>query len=178
LQRELNASVSFVSNSEQVEIRVEPSASQTDVRDIRIRSEHFEFSMPSVFIDTDVAQASLGITITSQSGASRSYTVNFDRTPSVPARLSVVPLASEVHYQTLRNAQGRATASRFNPAIGMIDARLRESGTYSLAENRVDFTDIQQGSTEMYRAITRLASQGIISGVGNDRFSPSAAWRK
>jgi len=54
----------------------------------------------------------------------------------------------------------------------MLDARMRESGTYTVVENRVDFSDIQHLSREMQEGIRMLAAQRIISGTGAGRFSP------
>ena len=55
----------------------------------------------------------------------------------------------------------------------MIDARVRASdNTYTVVENRVDFTDIQHLSREMQDAIRVLAAQEIIQGTGGGNFSP------
>jgi len=65
--------------------------------------------------------------------------------------------------------------TRYNPATGLLDARIRESDTYVVIENRVNFGDIQHLSGEMQRAIQSLASQGIISGTGEGQFSPDSS---
>jgi len=175
LQRELNAGISFVSdNYERVEIRVEPSAAQTQVNEIRIRTEHYEFTMPPVFMDSDIPQAPLSVTITRNVNSPRAYTVSFDRTPDTAARLAVTPNPGDRSNQAVRDSNGDIRPGRYNQATGKIEARIREGGTFTVVENRVDFTDIQHLSGEMQRAIRTLSTQGIVSGVGNDRFAPDS----
>jgi len=176
LQRDLNTSISFITdNYAHVSIQIDPSAVLTAVNEIRIRTEHYEFSLPPVFTANDVAQGSLNVTITRQVNSPRSYTINFSRPLDTTARLSVTPNEGDPTYQTLQDSQGRIITSRYNPATDMLTARVIESGTLTVVENRVAFTDIQHRSAEMQRAITTLATQGIISGVAPGRFNPDAS---
>ena len=46
------------------------------------------------------------------------------------------------------------------------------SGTYTVRDNRVDFTDITDKSREMQEAINVLASKGIINGTTTTTFGP------
>jgi hypothetical protein len=103
----------------------------------------------------------------------RSYTVSFSRPVSEPVRLSVPAVSGNTDYQTLRNtATGEHVGGRFNPVSGNLDARIRESGTFVVVENRVDFADVQHLSAEMQRAIRLLASQGIVGGISPAYFAP------
>jgi len=105
-------------------------------------------------------------------GGPRTYTVTFDRTPETPARIAIAPIEGDPYYQIIRDADGNIIPGRYNPATGMLEARITESGMFQVVENRVYFDDIQNLSEEMQRAIRTLATQGIISGVGNDHFAP------
>ena len=78
-------------------------------------------------------------------------------------------------YQTVVNATGTATSSKFNPATTNIDGKVNSSGTYTVATNEVNFTDITNKSVEMQKAIKYLASKGIISGTGGTNYSPDAS---
>jgi len=111
--------------------------------------------------------------------ANRSYEVNFNRGDqavqvSHPIGVSVLPNGdTPTCYQVLQSEDGEIVAARYNPSTNMLDARIREEGTFTVVENRVDFADIQESSAEMQRAIRVLASQGLIAGVGQGQFNPS-----
>ncbi|MCL2198253.1 MAG: S-layer homology domain-containing protein, partial [Defluviitaleaceae bacterium] len=60
----------------------------------------------------------------------------------------------------------------FNPVTETITSSIRQSGSFIVVENRVDFADVQNLSGEMQRAIRTLASQGIVSGASPTHFAP------
>jgi hypothetical protein len=66
---------------------------------------------------------------------------------------------------------------KYNPATDAVDFRTKTGGTYTVKENRVDFSDIQAKSGEIQEAIRVLASKGIIMGTDKTRrtFSPDAS---
>jgi len=103
---------------------------------------------------------------------SRSYTVTFSRPVTESVRLSVPPISGDPAYQTVLSSTGQNAGGNHNPATGMLDARVSESGTYTVVENRLDFADIQNRSQEMQRAIRTLAAKGIIDGVTPTEFRP------
>ena len=53
-----------------------------------------------------------------------------------------------------------------------MDGKITTSGTYTVATNEVDFTDIVGKSAEMQNAIRYLAARGIIGGTGGTNYSP------
>ena len=168
--RELTPSVSFVSyNTHRLDIQVEPSTNNTIVQHIRIRAPHYEIALPQGFIASEVATQPLTIRVL----PTNSVAIHFSRGLSDAVRVSLQPLPGSTTYQTTRNSGGQAVGGRHNPATGMLDARVRESGIYTVVENRVNFSDISHLSQETQRAIRTLASQGIVSGTGGGRFSPN-----
>ncbi len=75
-------------------------------------------------------------------------------------------------YQAVVKDDGKATASKYNPATTAIDGKVNTSGTYSVQTNQKNFSDIASKSAEMQKAIRYLASKGIINGTTETTFSP------
>jgi len=172
-RRELNAGVSIVaSEATNIEILVEPSAAGMTVNMVQIHTPGYQLSFPANFIQNNVATAPLTVTVTT----GNSYSIHASRAMDEPVRLSVPPQAGDTTYQTLRNTTtGAAVTTRYNPTTGNLDAWVRESGTYVVEENRVDFTDIQNLSREMQEAIRTLATHEVITGTGGGNFSPGSS---
>ncbi|MCL2015177.1 MAG: S-layer homology domain-containing protein, partial [Defluviitaleaceae bacterium] len=82
------------------------------------------------------------------------------------------PIAGDPTYQTLMSAEGENIGGRYNPVTSMLESRVRQSGNFTVIENRLDFGDIQTRSLEMQSAIRELASQGIINGMSATEFAP------
>ena len=78
-------------------------------------------------------------------------------------------------YQTVASTDGTATASKYNPATGVMEGKINASGTYTVKTNQKDFSDIANKSAEMQKAIRYLASKGIISGTTATTFSPDGS---
>jgi len=90
------------------------------------------------------------------------------------ATLSLPVNGANPDYLVLVNQEGELQHSRYNPVTGNIDARIRESGTYTLIENEVSFNDIEDKSQLIQHAIRQLASRGIMQGVTEGYFYPDA----
>ncbi|MCL2386865.1 MAG: S-layer homology domain-containing protein [Defluviitaleaceae bacterium] len=164
-RRDLNATISFVTDSSTTQISTEPS---TQAEQVIIRTPYYEIILPPVFMASDVSTSPLTISV----NTGNSYTVAFSREVETPIRLAVPPLATDTNYQTKRNTAGQAIPSRFNPANGLLQSRISASDTFVVVENRVDFTDIQNLSQGMQQAIRELAAQEIFQGTAPGRFSP------
>jgi len=172
-RRDLSANVSFfTTDGSSIEVLVEPSANQALVQHVRVRTPYYELAFPPGFIEAEVASIPLTVTVTTGNSYTVGITSNGASYVGETIRLSVPPIQGDVTYQTLVNTAGDAVGGRYNPATGLLDARIRESDTYIVVENRIDFSDIQHLSREMQEAIRVLASQGVISGTGAGQFSP------
>jgi len=168
LNRDLNTSVAFITTEyAEVNIRVEPSAMFTDVDRVWIRTPYYDISFTQSFIQNN-AHAPLYIYVS----LGNSYTVTFSRPVNESIRLSVPPIPGDPAYQTLMSTAGQNAGGSHNPVTGLLDARINQSGTYVVVENRIDFADIRTRSQEMQRSIRTLAAEGIISGMSPTEFSP------
>ena len=67
---------------------------------------------------------------------------------------------------------GNAIGGKYNPVTGEIEAKISESGVYSVEHNEKDFADIKDKAAEMQNAIKTLAAKGIINGTSESTFSP------
>ena len=103
---------------------------------------------------------------------SRSYNVTFSRPVTESVRLSVPPISGDPAYQAVISDTGQNAGGNHNPVTGLLDARIQQTGTYTVVENRIDFADIHNRSQEMQRAIRTLAAKGIIDGMTPTEFAP------
>lgn len=62
--------------------------------------------------------------------------------------------------------------SYYNELTHTLDARIDESGTYTIRESTADFSDLEEKSEVMREAILALASKGLMDGASETRFAP------
>jgi hypothetical protein len=197
--RELRTGIAFVTGTSAMNILVDSSAAGSNVDLMVVRTPYYYATFTNDFVQNNpnvqvninsgisvfapqlsptyvpwtftnpYIPAVLGASISPQ----RSYTISFSREVSEPVTISVVSPAQVTPYHTVQNTgTGENVASKRNPVSGNIAARIRSSGTYVVVENRMDFADIQNLSSEMQRAIRVLASQGVVGGMSPTHFAP------
>lgn len=76
------------------------------------------------------------------------------------------------HNLILFNSQNQPRRTKFNPVTGNLDTKISESGIYTLREYEASFVDISDKPQLMQDAIIRLASRGIMDGIGGEYFNP------
>ena len=70
------------------------------------------------------------------------------------------------------DAAGQPTAGKYNSITNTIDARIYESGIYTLRLGPVHFTDLDGKSDEMRQAVYMLMSRGLMAAPGDNTFLP------
>lgn len=108
----------------------------------------------------------------SLSSSVKKVTVNFDTNSTQTLKISFPGLKSDTSYMAIVDENGHPVGGRYNPATGVIEARISESGVYELVNNEKNFEDIKGLSNEMQNSIKILASKGIIEGTSVSEFSP------
>jgi hypothetical protein len=83
-----------------------------------------------------------------------------------------LPVLGGTEYLVLANERGEIQPTKYNPVTDTVEARIGESGTYTIIENRLDFSDIERKNDIMKEAITQLASKGIMQGTEEGLFEP------
>ena len=165
-RRRLNTAISFVApDADRIEIQMQPDAF-VNVEQVFVTTPYFELIFPPSFIENE------SVPVTVSAGTTNSYFVELSRDISETIRLSVPTIAGNPRYQTLVDSSGEIIGGRENPVTGRLEARISHGGTFTVVENRIDFTDIQHLSREMQDAIRILASQGMVEGTGGGNFSP------
>ena len=89
--------------------------------------------------------------------------------------LSLPSGAGNTDDMALVKESGETASSKYNPATTNIDGKINESGRYLVVSNSVSFQDIANKSAEMKKAISVLASKGIIKGVSSTQFNPDGS---
>ena len=76
------------------------------------------------------------------------------------------------NYLVVVNEEGEQQFSKYNHLTSSMEARVSESGTYTVIESKVSFADVQNKSAEMRQAIEMLSSKGLMDGTTQTEFSP------
>ena len=98
--------------------------------------------------------------------------VDFNKTPKENVKLSMTPAKGDTTHQAIMNSKGDAKGGKFNPVNGKIEAKIKDSDSYTVKNNKKNFSDISSKSQEMQNAINILASKGVINGTAANEFSP------
>ena len=84
-----------------------------------------------------------------------------------------IPIQDESEKDlTVIDGNGNPVPCKYNPITHMIDARIKESSTYSFGYSAVYFTDMEDKSTEMQHAVRLLTSRGLMDGADERSFLP------
>jgi hypothetical protein len=122
---------------------------------------------------TDADSEGSSYTRTADTGV-KVYHISFSKPVAAKVKLSLTPAFGNPDYQAITNAAGNPVGGKYNPVAGKLEARIGETDTYTVKENRKDFADIAGKTREMQDAIRILASKGIIAGTSPTEFSPDA----
>jgi len=168
LQRNLRPTISFITDYSDITIEIDPSTINTSIQQFTVQTPTAALTFSSTFVQQDVQHTPLTVTLT----ATNSYEVTFSYLPTYSVRLSL-PCNQDSDYMAIQNLDtGQFVGGSRNPVTNKRDARITECGTFTVVENRQDFTDIQHLSQEAQQAIRRLAAQGMVEGVGGGQFAP------
>jgi len=196
--RELSCGVKFkTDDADEVTITIDKTALETVVDNVRVESPSFAVTINPSALKQDIGDDPLVITVSEvssitasngseyllassspkliASSSTKTYQVSFNKgTLTENITVSLPKASGDAKYQAVLKQDGTPVGGKYNPATNAIDVKIRESGTYTVKENKKDFTDIQTKSNEMQEAIRVLASKGIISGTSATTFSPDS----
>ena len=102
----------------------------------------------------------------------KTYQITFNKTLTENIKVALPPAQGDPTYQAVVDSSGKAVGGKYNPVTKTIDVKIKNSDTYTVKENKKDFTDIVNKTKEMQNAITVLASKGIINGISETSFAP------
>ena len=105
----------------------------------------------------------------------KTYSISLNKPVEEKVKISLPPASGDPDYQAVVNSKGEPVGGKFNPVKGKIEVKIDSSDTYTVRENKKDFSDISSKSKEMQNAINVLASKGIITGTTATTFSPDGA---
>ena len=100
------------------------------------------------------------------------YTITFDKPVTENVKVSLPPASGDPTYQAITDSNGNAVGGKLNPVTNKLEAMISTSDTYTVKDNRINFSDVSNKSREMQNAINILASKGIINGTTATTFSP------
>lgn len=98
--------------------------------------------------------------------------VTFDTDKTKTVKVSFTGIKGDTTYMAVVDENGNPVGGKYNPLTGCIEAKISESGVYSVVYNEKDFTDIKGKSADMQKAIKKLAGVGVIEGTSATEFSP------
>ena len=194
VRRELNADVKFkTTSSASVSITIDPSAADTTADNVRVETPGFALSFSKDSIKDNTADGPLVITVTESTQSAqvasadpamasmmlvaantKTYAISFNKPVTANVKVSLPPAAGNPTYQAVTNSAGAAVGGKYNPVTGKLEVKIKAGDTYTVRENKKNFSDITAKSNEMQEAINILASKGIISGTSATTFAPDS----
>jgi hypothetical protein len=85
------------------------------------------------------------------------------------------PVGGDVDYQAVIDSQGFTLVSKYSTSTKKIMAKIRETGTFTVRENRKSFGDLSAKDAKTRETIEKLASRGVINGRSEKTFAPDDA---
>lgn len=98
--------------------------------------------------------------------------VSFKTDKTNTVKVSFAGINGDKNYMAVVDENGNPVGGKYNPMTDCIEAKITESGVYSVVYNEKDYEDIKNKSEEMRSAIKKLASVGVIEGTSETEFSP------
>lgn len=184
--RELFNTVVLMTSSNEIIVHIDPDMLNSGVDNVRIETPAYALTIKLEALDEELTEGLTFKAADMGSGYAPSKVIRNAKTSSVrvtlpketmrnPVTVSVPKKSNDTTYQSVVSLSGQSTASKYNPASGLIDAKVNASGIYTVRTKRQDFSDIANKSQEMQKAIRYLASKGIINGTTETAFSPDGS---
>ena len=185
--RDMANTITFLSDStKQITIRIEPNILETKVDKVRVETPTYAITLKLADLEQDLKRT---LVMTAEDVGTEYEVGTSNRIPSVriempdghlsnPVTLSLPTGSAEPTYMAVMNAEGDASASKYNPATASLDGKVNTSGEYTPLGNAKDFTDIANKDERMKKAIRELAARGIINGTSETTFSPDSPLKR
>lgn len=160
-QRTISKTVKIISNQNKVSIN-KTALSNVD----------------AVKVQTNFASLSVGardaVSVDIEDSGNKKVTVKFPANNTTIVKLSFPNLSGNIDYKAIVDENGKPVGGKYNPATNSIEAKIKDSGIYSVVQNEKDFADIKDKAKEMQEAIKILAAKGVINGTSETIFSPDS----
>ena len=164
-QRTITKTVKVKSTSSKKTVKVVKDTAETAVDTVKVETDFASVSIP--------ASAQTEFELTEQD--TNKVAVTFDTDKTTTMKISFPGVTGDTTYMAVVDETGKAIGGKYNPVTGELEAKISESGVYSVVYNEKDFEDIKDKSAEMQNAIKTLAAKGIINGTSETTFSPDAS---
>jgi len=164
-QRTITKTVKVKSTSSKKTVKVVKDTAETAVDTVKVETDFASVSIP--------ASAQTEFELTEQD--TNKVAVTFDTDKTTTMKISFPGVTGDTTYMAVVDETGKAIGGKYNPATGELEAKISESGVYSVVYNEKDFGDIKDKSAEMQNAIKTLAAKGRINGTSETTFSPDAS---
>lgn len=185
--RELFNTVVLMTSSSDITVHIDPDMLSSGVDNVRIETPAYALTIRLDALDEELTEtltfqaADIGVgyapSKTSRAakksgGKKAAIRVTMPKeTMRNPVTISVPKESGETTNQSVVSLNGQSTASKYNPASGLMDAKVNSSGIYTVRSKQQNFSDIAEKSKEMQDAIRYLASRGIADGPDGQKGS-------
>lgn len=180
--RELFNTVVLMTSSNEITVYIDPDMLSSGVDNVRIETPAYALTIRLDALDEELTEvltfkaAGLGAgyapSKTGRASQKKAVRVTLPKeTMRNPVTVSVPKESKDTTYQSVVSLSGQSTASKYNPASGLMDAKVNSSGIYTVQTKQQNFSDIANKSKEMQNAIRYLASKGIADGPDGQKGS-------
>jgi len=200
MQKDLNVGVKFIApETNKITVVVQASAKNTITDFVKVVTPNFSVILPRNLIDEDTANGDVIITIeerektamgivmvgigpntagyATNTAKAKEYTIIITQNEVKVALknngiFEFSPVEGDVDYQAVMESNDTVLVSKHDEINNKIKVKLRESGTYTVRENRKSFTDLTEKDGRVKETIEKLASRGVINGKSDKLFAP------
>jgi hypothetical protein len=193
LDREMKKVLKFKTESDVVDITLEPSLLRINADIVKVQAPSFTISIPKSFIEANASYTSFLIhaepveselklisasnlnlnrfLAAAASGKETAVEVEFSKKPVDSITLGLVYTQKTDGVPVIAEGS-EVLASKRNSITQTIDAKISGEGTYKVKSSIKSFSDMKNKSASMQEAVNYLASNGIVSGTSQANFSP------
>lgn len=113
------------------------------------------------------------LTLVLNSEASK-VSVSFDKAMASPVTIALPKVSGNTDTQTIFGEGDKNIGGKYNPVTGMLEAKIKTSGTFTAKQNVKSFSDMAYQTADIKQAVQALAAKGIMGGKSETSFAPDA----
>lgn len=180
--RVIRSTAVFQTDETSINVRLEPDLLGTSIQIIRIETPDYALAFHVSDLETDLTET---ITVSAESvgtgyaprmpsGKKGGKATKITMTKNTNVKLSQ-PVSGSKSTKSVVKDNGKQVVSNYNPATELNESKVSEPGTYAQKDGQLNFSDINNKSSEMQKAIQKLRTSGVIQGTTETTYSPDGS---
>lgn len=180
--RVIRSTAVFQTDETNINVHLDPDLLGTSIQMIRIETPDYALVFHVSDLETDLTET---ITVSAESvgtgyaprmpsGKKGGKATKITMTKNTNVKLSQ-PVSGSKSTKSVVKDNGKQVVSNYNPATELNESKVSEPGTYAQKDGQLNFSDINNKSSEMQKAIQKLRTSGVIQGTTETTYSPDGS---